>query len=136
MFRMRFSFPLLLLVAFIGSTVAAQSPPAAPTGSQSAIQIVIGRSVVPLNGPWKFHSGDGSRWADPAFDDSSWESVDLTPAEGSHDADVGLSGYVPGWTAKGHANYSGFAWYRLHVLIDSPAGEKLSLAGPPDVDDA
>ena len=125
----------LFLFLIVGPTET-QVPQAPPVRSNPPIQIQIGHSVVPLNGPWKFHTGDDPRWAETAFDDSSWESVDLTPAEGSHDADVGLSGYVPGWTAKGHANYSGFAWYRFHILIDSPAGEELSLAGPPDVDDA
>jgi hypothetical protein len=106
------------------------------SSAPNPIPITLSASVVPLNGPWKFKTGDDSRWCDPNFDDSSWEAIDLTPAEGSHDADVGLSGYVPGWAAKGHPNYSGFAWYRLHVSIDSPPGEKLALAGPPDVDDA
>src|ERR1035438_8113870 len=49
--------------------------------------ITLGDSVVPLNGPWKFHIGDSPidprtgkpLWAQPSFDDSKWESVDLTP---------------------------------------------------------
>src|ERR1700722_78938 len=99
------------------------------SSAPNPIPITLSASVVPLNGPWKFKTGDDSRWCDPNFDYSSWQAIDLTPAEGSHDADVGLSGYVPGWAAKGHPNYSGFAWYRFHILIDSPAGEQLSLAG-------
>ena len=55
-----------------------------------------------LNGPWKFHVGDDPRWAEPGFADADWEAVDLTPPPGAHDADVGLTGYVPGWTARGH----------------------------------
>ncbi|HEY6850649.1 MAG TPA: hypothetical protein VI320_31150 [Terracidiphilus sp.] len=43
--------------------------------------------------------------ADPGFDDSHWETVDLTPAEGSFDPLSGASGYVSGWTARGHAGY-------------------------------
>lgn len=87
-------------------------------------------------GPWKFHAGDDPRWAAPTFDDSAWENVDLTPPLGSHDADVGLTGYVPGWTTKGHPGYSGYAWYRISVAITAPHGETLALSGPPDVDDA
>ena len=63
--------------------------------------------VVQLNGPWKFHVGDNAKWAAPDFDDSNWETVDLTPPAGAHDSDVGLSGYVPGWAARGHPGYTG-----------------------------
>jgi hypothetical protein len=72
-------------------------PSRAVAASNQAIPIVLGDSTVALNGPWKFHTGDDSRWTDPAFDDSGWESVDLTPSPGATDGDVGLSGYVPGW---------------------------------------
>ena len=95
--------------------------------------ITIGHCVIALNGPWKFHTGDDARWADSGFDDSRWETVDLTPAAGAHDPDVGFVGYVPGWTARGHPGYSGVAWYRLHVAIS--AGDSLALSGSPDVDD-
>jgi len=96
----------------------------------------IKHPVIVLNGPWKFHTGDDMRWADQGFDDADWEKTDLTPTPGAHDGDVGLSGYVKGWTAKGHLGYSGYAWYRIHIDI---AGEKimnLEMVGPPDVDDA
>jgi hypothetical protein len=97
--------------------------------------IVIGHCVVALNGPWAFHIGDDPRWADPAFDDSRWETVDLTPETGAHDPDVGLAGYVPGWTARGHPGYSGVAWYRLHVMVDHPAGDTIAFSGSTSVDD-
>jgi hypothetical protein len=42
----------------------------------------------------------------------------------------GLSGYVPGWTAKGHPGYWGYAWYRINVHLQERSGEKLALAGP------
>jgi len=61
--------------------------------------------------------------------------VDLTPKAGSFDPISGTSSYVPGWTAKGHAGYSGWAWYRIRVRADASPGEKLALAGPADVDD-
>jgi hypothetical protein len=89
-----------------------------------------------LNGPWKFKTGDNLQWADPNFNDSDWETVDLTAAAGAHDGDVGLTGYVPGWTVKGHPNYSGYAWYRLKVSLDRVKGNILALAGPPAVDEA
>ena len=77
--------------------------------------------------------------AEPGFDDSQWETVDLTPAEGSFDPMAGTSGYVPGWTARGHAGYWGYAWYRIRVQLDEAGaarpGEKLALEGPDDFDD-
>ncbi len=94
------------------------------------MRVRLGHAVVALNGPWKFHIGDDTRWADPTFDDSTWETVDLTPQPGAHDSDVGLVGYVPGWQTRGHRGYFGFAWYRMRVLVDRPQGETLSLCGP------
>jgi hypothetical protein len=91
--------------------------------------IVIGHSLVTLNGPWRFHVGDDPRWADPAFDDAHWAVVDLTPPPGARDPDVGLPGYVHGWGT------SGVAWYRLHVTISDPTNDTLALSGPPDVDE-
>lgn len=116
---------LLLLVAmlFVFSNVNA----AAFKGDQSTII---------LNGPWKFKTGDNLQWAAPDYNDSDWETVDLTAAEGAHDGDVGLTGYVTGWTAKGHPDYSGYAWYRLKVSLDRVKGNILAIAGPPAVDDA
>jgi len=93
-------------------------------------------SLITLNGPWKFQTGDNPQWADPNFDDAHWETVDLIAPAAAHDGDVGLTGYVPGWAAKGHAAYAGYAWYRIHVSLDSLRGNILALAGPPDVDDA
>lgn len=114
-------------------------PVALPSASAAAaksipVGIALGQAVVPLNGPWKFHTGDNSRWADSNFDDSSWETVDLTPPPGARDSDVGFTGYVPGWQSKGHPRYSGYAWYRIHVSVDGQFAEPLELCGPFYVD--
>lgn len=109
-------------------------PALAHAADEEARPIVLGESAVTLNGPWKFCTGDDSRWADPAFDDSAWESVDLTPSPGANDGDVGLSGYVPGWSTKGHPGYQGFAWYRIHLTVTPPTGVALALLGPWAVD--
>ncbi len=74
-------------------------------------------------------------WAQPNFDDSHWETVDLIP-KGVLDPLGGFSEYVKGWTALGHPNHSGYAWYRIRVQLASRPGEKLALAGPSYVDDA
>ncbi len=65
-----FLAPLLFMVGADGLTVEASSG--------AAIQ--LSQSIVPVNGPWMFRTGDDARWADPDFDDSSWEIIDLTPA--------------------------------------------------------
>lgn len=127
-----------LLSLFAGTAQAAQpTPPSAPS------RIHLGNSVVALNGPWKFQVGDSPidpatgkpAWAEPGFDDSTWETVDLSVAQGSIDPIAGITGYIPGWTAKGHPGYWGYAWYRIRVRIETPPGIKLALAGPSDVDD-
>ena len=94
------------------------------------------KNIIALNGPWEFTVGDNMQYALSNYDDSGWETMDLAAPPGAHDDDVGLSGYIPGWTAKGHSNYSGYAWYRLKVPLDSLPGNNLALAGPNAVDDA
>jgi hypothetical protein len=94
--------------------------------SDGIAHITLGQSVFPLNGPYKFTIGDSPIdpathqpfWAEPTFDDSHRETVDLTPPEGSYDPIAGISGYVPGWAAKGHPGYSGYAWYRIRVKVE------------------
>src|SRR5215813_14161421 len=108
----------------------------APVAMAADQDVVLGASVVPLHGPWKFHTGDDPRWASPSFDDSDWESVDLTPAPGAHDGDVGLMGYVPGWIARGHPSYWGYAWYRIRISVTAPPDYQIALLGPLLVDDA
>lgn len=103
-------------------------------GAAALAPITLGQSVVPLDGPWKFHTGDDPRWSDPAFDDSTWESVDLSAPAEATDGDVGITGYTAGWGAKGHAGYHGYAWYRLHLTVMPPAGGSLALLGPWAVD--
>ncbi len=135
------------MAAFLacGTLVAAQraalSVPA-NDASQTA-HVTLGQSAVPLYGPWKFTIGDSPidqktgqpLWAEPDFDDSKWETVDLKPKSGAIDPISGITGYVPGWTLHGHPGYWGYAWYRLHVSVQALPGQSLALAGPADVDD-
>ena len=132
-------------VLVCGTLAAAQSAPRSTplVESRRTSHVTLGQSAVPLYGPWKFIVGDSPidaktgkpLWADPDFDDSNWETVDLTPKNGSIDPISGLSGYVPGWTARGHRGYWGYAWYRIRVQLQATPGDKLALAGPSDVDD-
>jgi Stage II sporulation protein E (SpoIIE) len=135
-------FLLLLLLIWFGLD-ARSLPQAVQVASAPIKQITVGDSTEPLNGPWKFHIGDSPvdpvsqapLWAEPGFDDSKWETVDLTAPDGSLDPVYGVSGIVPGWTTRGHADHWGYGWYRLRVQVTAPAGTKLALEGPPGVDD-
>ena len=108
------------------------------------MDIHLGDSVVALYGPWKFQIGDSPvdpathapLWAEPGFDDSRWETVDLTPQHGSLNPINGLSDYVRGWTGRGHPGYWGYGWYRINVRVQAISDASLALEGPPEVDDA
>jgi hypothetical protein len=119
---------IVATMIMMGWTARARAEPGAPQG------ITLGESTIALDGPWKFRTGDSPVWANPGFDDSSWENVDFKAPPGANDGDVGLPGYVPGWTAKGHAGYHGYAWYRIRLSVDPPAGKTLALLGPWAVD--
>ena len=114
---------------------AAQAPVQA-----GLVKGTIGDAVLVLTGPWKFHPGDDMAWANPSFDDSSWDTQDLTPPTGSYDPVTGSSGFVPGWTAQRYPKLAGFAWYRLRVQLQTAgagAGDSsLVLTMPLNFDDA
>lgn len=58
---------------------------------------------IELQGPWRFRTGDSTAFAQPGHDDSAWRTIT-----------------VPGsWTAQGYAGYTGFAWYRARLVLDS-----------------
>jgi Stage II sporulation protein E (SpoIIE)/Beta-galactosidase jelly roll domain len=125
MFRVCLLLCLLLpLSAYAGAAIDdPRNDIVAP--ADKLVHIKLGESSVELPGPWKFHIGDDPAWAQPDFDDSSWEDVDLT---------AGRRG-APGWTARGHAGYSGYAWYRLQVDVTG-ANRSLALKMPDSFDDA
>lgn len=84
------------------------------------------RIVVPMEGLWRFHTGDSPdegadgvnqvqspAWANADFDDSHWALM-----EGARS-----------WSEQGYRNYGGMAWYRIKVKV--PAHSKpLSLYLP------
>ena len=126
-FRSSFVLPSLFVCSSVASTWAAAPPQVQPAKADTIAPITLGQSVVPLYGPWRFQVGDAPvdpvthapLWAEPDFDDSKWETVDLTPENGVLDPVTGQMGYVPGWTARGHAGYWGYAWYRIRVHLES-----------------
>ena len=123
---------------FAASPIMAQKTPALIAGAHSGdavVPVTLGQSVVTLYGPWKFHVGDDPRWADPSFDDSHWETVDLRPTPQTTLRLVQIPGFVSGWTARGHAGYAGYAWYRMRVRIGGAEGS-LALLAPRYFDSA
>jgi hypothetical protein len=126
----RFSSCVLFLL-ILSSTPFSPAQPQPP----AAAPISVGNSVLALYGPWKFHIGDSPLapatqqpiWADPSFDDSAWDTVDLTPQPGLVDPFTGDPRYVNGWTTHGHPDYWGYAWYRIRVPATAKPGEKLAL---------
>ncbi|HEY4128472.1 MAG TPA: glycoside hydrolase [Gammaproteobacteria bacterium] len=103
-------------------------------GAAAPITVSIGHDNVALTGPWKFQVGDDPRWAEAGFDDSKWEDMDLSAPPDASDGDVGITPYTSGWDTKGHPRYQGYAWYRLRITANVPAGETLALLGPWAVD--
>ena len=83
-----------------GNTPAAENPAAI-------------RSVGNLDKPWRFHTGDDPLWADPSFDDSSWQNVSLSQSLGEQGID----------------SYTGYAWYRLKLQPEQVA--QFSVTGQP-----
>jgi len=67
--------------------IQAAAVPATSTTGNSIPQIWVGQSVVALKGPWRFQIGDSPvdpatqrpLWVEPGFDDSRWETMDLSP---------------------------------------------------------
>jgi Stage II sporulation protein E (SpoIIE) len=117
--------------------IAQQATPStqAPHARDAVVPVTLGQSVVALNGPWKFHVGDNPQWAEPGFDDSQWETVDLTPTPQTTVPGVPIPGFVSGWEARGHQGYAGYAWYRMRVRIRG-AGGPLTLLSPEWFDEA
>jgi len=132
----------LLLPMLIGIPDSARpQPPTSGTVPGKALpanpstHVKLGESSVELAGPWKFRIGDDKAWAQPEYDDSGWGMMDLTPPRRSAGASFGTTGYVPGWTARGYAGHSGYAWYRLKIDVEG-ANRRLALKLPWFVDDA
>jgi len=113
------SCPSTLLLCVVSLLVALPEPSAgqaptasSPTSSTATLIEGLGKAVALLDGPWQFHLGDDPRWASPSFDDSQWET---------------LSADRP-WGEQGHPSYTGYAWYRLHLSLNSALGNRSDFA--------
>ena len=80
------------------------------------------RQVIDLSGWWKFEIGDRPEYAEPGFNDESWEEIKV-PSN---------------WEDQGFPGYDGYAWYRLTVFIPKDLSNKsiiLKLGRIDDVDE-
>ena len=93
----------LAMLCACAAPLAGQSPanpvPAAPAGAATSEAPAGIHGVIDLDGPWRFQIGDDPGWADPAFDDSKWQTVTLDQT----------------LTDQGIDTYSGYAWYRVRL---------------------
>lgn len=92
---------LCLLLFCTGLDVDAQSTP--QVISISASDFSDEDRTIFISDSWKFSAGDNTNWADPAFPDSSWQTVStyLGPSE------------LP------FIDWQGIGWFRLHLKVDS-----------------
>lgn len=113
---------LSLLLLLAGPLLGAKETSTDAMPAQGVIRIDgLGRSAATLSGPWRFHLGDNAEWSQPSYNDSDWESI----------------GAEQPWGMQGHAAYSGYAWYRIHLELHPNPGAPRDLALMlPNIDDA
>ena len=120
---------LFMMLLVCGIRATAQSRAQADPANDAAIPIHLGLSMVPLYGPWKFQVGDSPidpatnqpLWAQPKFDDATWETVDLTPKDPVNPFQGSIG--VCAWLGR-----AGPSWLFGLCLVSHP-GEGPSTAG-------
>jgi hypothetical protein len=108
-FSPRRSLLFVSCVLLAACAAAAQDARPGLSSHPAAEPVVIdnfGKSSVPLDGMWQFHTGDDPAWAAPGFDDSTWEQI----------------GADQPWGSQGHQGYTGAAWYRIHIKVSTAPG--------------
>ncbi len=122
---------------------AAKSPARVPS-ADGVDSNTLGQSILPLNGPWRFSTGDSPEdpathqplWSLPTFNDAAWQNYTLDPQHPDLTAfEAAQAPELPGLQSHGHPAYTGYAWYRLR-LRPPPGIHALSLLMPQSVDDA
>ena len=93
--------------------------PVAPS-SASAPSRAPGTVSLDLSGTWRFSTGDDMAWAEPGFDDSAWEEVQV-PEEGGQSV---------------FDSYDGYAWFRLSFRLPAAAEGTPLVAALGGIDDA
>ena len=83
-----------------------------PEGALNPESLEAPNYILRLFASWKYHPGDRPEWADPEFDDDSWDTLDSlqTWLQPEMQAPVG-------WKGSG--------WFRLHLRVDSSLRDRL-----------
>ena len=81
---------------------------------ERAPALVSGDDVYPIDGRWRFRTGDDVRYGTREFDEEAWETI-AVPRR---------------WQEAGHPDYDGFAWYRTRFTLPPvPTGRSQALEG-------
>ena len=110
----------LSLTLPLATLAAPTSAPAAPAASAPAPRAGTGTVSLDLSGKWRFTTGDDMAWAEPGFDDSAWEQVQV-PEEGGQSV---------------FDSYDGYAWFRLSFRLPAAAKGTPLVAALGGIDDA
>ena len=95
---------LCLLVLFQGM-VRADEAVVIPEEGLNPDRLEDSFGLLYLTRSWRYHPGDQAEWADPVFDDRSWDTLDSLQTLLKPD----VLSYIH-WTGNG--------WFRLHLTVD------------------
>lgn len=95
------SYLILTAFVFICQASAQESKPAPVTGIRVLTLDDIEKGGALLVN-WKYHPGDDQEWANPAFDDTGWESTESTWL---------FLNEIP------RSGWEGIGWFRLHLSV-------------------
>ncbi len=103
----RLVFPVLGFLAFL------LAGPAVTVRGQVVNLAAQREHLSAIDSPWRFHTGDDARWAEPSLDDSAWKLME------------------PGrdWVRQGYRETNGLAWLRFRLLVP-PQTPSLVIALP------
>jgi serine phosphatase RsbU (regulator of sigma subunit) len=96
---------ILVASGFIPQVSAQDAEPAIVhplTGKLALALVLVDRVTNPWpTSPWKYHPGDNPEWANPAYDDTDWESVSTLLSQ----------------NALPESGWEGIGWFRLHFTV-------------------
>ncbi len=96
------SYLILAAFGFVSQGAAQESDFVPVTGIRVlTLEAVNSDRVALYAAPWKYHPGDNTEWANPAFDDTAWESANTMLFK----AELPKSGW------------EGIGWFRLHLSV-------------------
>ncbi len=76
--------------------------------------------ILDLRGQWRFEAGDDMAWANPSFNDGSWDVIRVPSP----------------WEEQGYPGYDGYGWYRKHFTGPRGIEGKMLLLKLGKIDDA